>query len=833
MLFSILNINQGGKLKKSVIRIIKEKEKYILMSAYNSDILYEKETSMNARFYRKQLFTFFCISFNFFSLCHDVPLTEAPFFSPELPTSNLPISSEEILFYEHIIKLWSQQLDTIKGLLQKLTDQINSKYIIVSNEPATRTWIALSISHIKDMQRTPPLPEPYAVSLVLMLNEHIINTIQKALDTHLQMLTFIDIRQLSLKRILPTPELIMHQCAENSAHISILEQKITDAGLTKFNRFIRTIESLTDEHPLAASLTKKTIICSLGAFCIYKMYNFFMDTSPQPEPIHDEFGRQLYDNSGQPLYRASSRREQTHGFLTSLIKPTTIALAISDASRTQISRLVDYCGQNLYYYGAKGIRLTKKGLALARQYLRGDVISTAHTTYDIIEDINLEDPRLIGLENQIEKINVIVKYCEDPELYIRTKNEIEKGIIFIGPSRSGKTLLARALAGTINQFYSNQHTGTRITFWDLNYLELTRNKLSTIIHKAKRLAPCIIFIDEIHNLNLQTGSAQLTEFLTEMEELYATNDPRNPVFIIAATNRPELLDQAMLSHRRFGNVIRFEKPGHAERKRFFEVLCTRSAIDIESLNMESLTYQTTGCTYGDLQQIIDDARFAARNQGKEVSQRELQDATNKIAHGFLNKITLTPQEHAIVIAHQAGAVAAHFLLQCEDRFELVTCGAMTRKIVEINEWRDGKKGNPNDQKLHKARYGGLITYNTQEILQSISNKEKIKQCKRYLAGSAAQKILLGHRTSYRKKDRKRSFTIALSMLLDGLKFEDLSKNRQDLIKEEAEQFITRYEKEIYNLLYEHKTLLTRIADELSKKITLYQEDMEHLFKKVS
>ncbi len=467
--------------------------------------------------------------------------------------------------------------------------------------------------------------------------------------------------------------------------------------------------------------------------------------------------------------------------------------------------------------------------------LKGTNFTERRDLYEVIDDITLDDPRLIGLNQQREELKFIANYLLDPEYYIRVGTEIEKGILLVGPSRSGKTFAAKALAGTVNQLYAQHNKKDTFGFREVKYWELWfPDNLKNIIEEAKRNAPCIIFIDEIHNLQLQTTGKTdlLTQFLTTMNDLYASNDPKSQVFIVAATNRPDLLDPALLQHKRFGKIIRFNPPTYEERKNFFILSCWQSAIDLNDVSVEVLARQTSGCSYGDLQRIMNQARIATNNL-ESVKQSHLQRALDEVIRHLTDTIPLTAAEKRLVATYQAGQALAYYLLNPHEKLESVTIRSRASKIIEINEFME-KKDSTSKHQQHKSEFGALFTYNDNELLGVTDTNELKARAQIACAGILAQDILLGsHSLNYHKDDMQKALQHVKAIVFNGLAENELSKATVDKLNDTALQDLMTYKQELEHLMLNNKDTLIAIVNALESNITLTAEDIAHIVKQLS
>jgi AAA+ superfamily predicted ATPase len=461
--------------------------------------------------------------------------------------------------------------------------------------------------------------------------------------------------------------------------------------------------------------------------------------------------------------------------------------------------------------------------------LRGANFSERKELYEVIDDVTLDDERLIGLEHQIESLRQVASYLTDPEKYIRTDTEIAKGIMLVGPSRSGKTFLAKALAGTINQMYAREGRKDSFGFRELKYWELLLpSSFKYAVDDAMRHAPCALFIDEVHLLKLQASgnSALLTEFLTTMNDLYESNDPQKQVFIIAATNQPDSLDSALFQYRRFGKVIRFNTPSYEERKIFFE----RSISDANDINVELVAYQTAGCSYGDLQKVVNKARMATLNI-ETLKQRHIQQAIDEEVRHITTNLPLTEPEKRGISIYQAGKALAYHLLQPQQILDVVTIYGVSSKITEIHEY-DIVKKRSRDDFLHKVDYGAVFVYEKNETVNTISEDELKKRIQILCAGQIAQELILGvHFLSYRKEDMQNALVYAKTILLNGLMESELPIKAQEELHENAVALLASYRGDIMKQMSQVRDKLENLATVLESRAILTNQEIAEIVSK--
>ena len=345
--------------------------------------------------------------------------------------------------------------------------------------------------------------------------------------------------------------------------------------------------------------------------------------------------------------------------------------------------------------------------------------------------------------------------------------------------------------------------------------------LRASFRKREQEAPCILFIDEIHNLPLQTkeGAGEtLTQFLTMTESLLAES-----IIVLAATNRAYMLDDALLKPGRFGLVINFEEPTFENRKKFFEVYFKENAISADNFDIDALARQTRGSSYGDLVALFKNAKFAAHHGSRTVTQTDFQNRIYRQLYRIQldRKLPLNNDERALVAVHQAGHALTHLLFEPEmqEILECVTIKGKWRKIVEIRFF-DTKSREEHSKK--KTKYGHIISLKKSEILNI--KTDPVIRCKILLAGHLAEKILFGSSSyAYHEKDKKKALSLMEEVAFDGLKKEDYTKEEQKVRMQIALNDVKKYEQEVYDLLLKHRTLLKILHLNSNKKSSLLQK----------
>lgn len=289
---------------------------------------------------------------------------------------------------------------------------------------------------------------------------------------------------------------------------------------------------------------------------------------------------------------------------------------------------------------------------------------------------NVTFNEVAGLEEAKEEVREIVEFLKNPGYYTRLGARIPRGVILVGPPGTGKTLMARAVAGE-----------AKVPFFSISGSEFVEmfvgvgaSRVRDLFKKAKERAPSIVFIDEIDAIGRARGAAfsirsnderesTLNQLLTEMDGF----DKDTNVIVIAATNRADILDRALLRPGRFDRHIYLELPNIEERKAIFEVHL-RPLHLAGDLDIEILAAQTPGFSGADIANICNEAALIAARRGKEsVEMQDFYDATDRIIAGLEKKSKIiSPAERKIIAYHEAGHAVVSWKLPNADKLLKVT-----------------------------------------------------------------------------------------------------------------------------------------------------------------
>ena len=433
-----------------------------------------------------------------------------------------------------------------------------------------------------------------------------------------------------------------------------------------------------------------------------------------------------------------------------------------------------------------------------------------------------------GLAEAKQEVEEIVSFLKNPEKYTELGGKIPKGALLVGPPGTGKTLLAKAVAGEANvPFFSLPGSD----FVEM-FVGVGASRVRDLFRQAKEKSPCIVFIDEIDavgrargkNANMNSNDERentLNQLLTEMDGFGSNSG----VIILAATNRADILDKALLRAGRFDRQIHVELPDLNERKEIFGVHLRPIKID-ESVDAEFLARQTPGFSGADIANVCNEAALiAARNGKKFVQKEDFMNAVDRIVGGLEKRSKITTEEERKCIAnHEAGHATLSWLLE------------HTNPLVKVTIVPRGKAL-------------GAAWYLPEE--RQITTREQLQdEMCATLGGRAAEELVLGKISTGASNDLERVTKQAYAMVvyfgmsdkLPNLNYYDstgqdwgftkpYSEETAKLIDTEVQKIINEQYDRAKRILSENKEGHSKLAQVLLDREVIYSEDVEHIFGK--
>ena len=431
-----------------------------------------------------------------------------------------------------------------------------------------------------------------------------------------------------------------------------------------------------------------------------------------------------------------------------------------------------------------------------------------------------------GQEGAKQEVKEIVDFLKNPQIYTELGGKIPKGALLVGPPGTGKTLLAKAVAGEANvPFFSMSGSD----FVEM-FVGVGASRVRDLFRQAKEKAPCIIFIDEIDAVGRARGKNPnmggnderentLNQLLTEMDG-FGTN---SGIIVIAATNRADILDKALLRAGRFDRQIHVDLPDLNERKEVFGVHLRPLKLD-QSVDVDTLARQTPGFSGADIANVCNEAALiAARNQKKAVDKQDFLDAIDRIVGGLEKKTkVMTQKEKETIAIHEAGHATISWFLEHANPLIKVTI-------------------------VPRGRALGAAWYMPEE--RQITTKEQMldEMCA-ILGGRAAEEVFIGHISTGAMNDLERVTKQAYGMIayagmsdkLSNLCYynnNEYSFNRPysektaETIDNEVHAMINEQYERAKELLREHKEGHAELAKILMEREVIFAEDVEKIFGK--
>jgi len=433
-----------------------------------------------------------------------------------------------------------------------------------------------------------------------------------------------------------------------------------------------------------------------------------------------------------------------------------------------------------------------------------------------------------GLAGAKQEVEEIVSFLKNPAKYTELGGKIPKGALLVGPPGTGKTLLAKAVAGEANvPFFSLSGSD----FVEM-FVGVGASRVRDLFRQAKEKAPCIVFIDEIdavgrargRNANMNSNDERentLNQLLTEMDG-FASN---SGVIILAATNRADILDKALLRAGRFDRQIHVDLPDLNERKQIFGVHLRPIKID-ESVDPELLARQTPGFSGADIANVCNEAALiAARNGKKFVQKEDFMNAVDRIVGGLENRSkVMTENERRNIAIHEAGHATISWKLEYANPLVKVTI-------------------------VPRGKALGAAWYLPEE--RQITTREQLQdEMCALLGGRAAEELFLGHISTGASNDLERVTKQAYAMVvyfgmsdqMPNLNYYDSTGQEWGFTKPYSEETARLIDQEVQHLINEQyeraKKILSenaqghnQLANVLLEREVIYSEDVEHIFGK--
>ena len=436
-----------------------------------------------------------------------------------------------------------------------------------------------------------------------------------------------------------------------------------------------------------------------------------------------------------------------------------------------------------------------------------------------------------GVDEEKEELQEIVEFLKNPKKFTDMGARIPKGVLLVGQPGTGKTLLAKAVAGEAGvPFY----TISGSDFVEM-FVGVGASRVRDLFEQAKKSAPCIIFIDEIDAVGRQRGAGlggghdereqTLNQLLVEMDG-FSDNEG---VIILAATNRPDVLDKALLRAGRFDRQIVVSNPDVKAREQILEVHARKKKI-ADDVDLKVIAKNTSGFAGADLENVLNEAALlAARRNYKEIGMKEIEDAMVKVTMGPEKKTRVrSEKENRLVAYHEAGHAVVSRYLETQDPVHHISI-------------------------VPRGMAGGYTMYRPTEDKSFMSKTEMEEHIISLLGGRVAEAIILNDISTGASNDIERASQIARNMVTkygmservgtitfgggqgevflgrDFAQTKDYSEETAGIIDEEVKKIVDKAYNRAQSILTEHIDKLHTVAGILLEKERIEGEEFEQIF----
>jgi cell division protease FtsH len=447
-------------------------------------------------------------------------------------------------------------------------------------------------------------------------------------------------------------------------------------------------------------------------------------------------------------------------------------------------------------------------------------------------DVSFDD--VAGLDNAKRDLREIIEYLKEPDRFSQLGASIPKGVLLIGPPGTGKTLLARATAGEADcSFFSISGS----EFIEM-FVGVGASRVRDMFDNAKKEAPSIIFIDEIDSVGRARGTGlggghdereqTLNQILSEMDGF----SPQESVIVMAATNRPDVLDPALTRPGRFDRQITLDLPQKNARHKILKIH-TKAVPLADDVDLENIAARIVGFSGADIRNLVNEAALlAGRKEKSEVDSDDFFEARDKIVLGHEREDMMNDREKKVIAYHEAGHTLLAKLLPGADPVEKVSI-------------------------IPRGRALGATEQLPEEDRHNLSRKYLLDRITIMLGGRSAEQLVFGQMTTGSGDDLKRVTKIARRMVsqwgmsdrLGAVTFnfgedhvflgqeltqqKDFSEATARIIDEEVQKLVNNQEKKAISLLKENREKLEKLTDSLLEHETLEKEEIDDIlgFKK--
>ena len=731
-------------------------------------------------------------------------------------------SAEEVEQLNQLYVTWKSELDLLLSGLQTAAQLITTNKIKTADPQHAMYCISGMVRLISKTAALPYAPlTTHKLIKLFTFNKTLMHALSNAFDKNLNTLpdiqvlekTFADLEktlQATTRTSVPLAAAVKY--AEEAQDLAQeLTERINKSGLTWYNRMYRNLITFDQNYHISglATLAATTTVLTSAALML-------LPKGPNGEP---------YFNKSSVAGALEGKIHDNTSWLrnyTDWTKPEYHQVALGMGILHGVGML-----HQMGFFSKIGQMWSDFDA-----HMKGTTPEINRHMIQYMENLTLDNPMFDCVRHLFRPFNDILRFLEDPDLHTQTNTKVPRCVLLVGKPGSGKTHAAKALAGSINQLLQKQGLYTKKAgFIEVEAIDIGR--IEEIIAQAKANAPCVIIIDEFHlfggGAQINSNPLGLQKLLQELDNIEKNNDPMQQIFVVAATNCTHLLATPLLRHGRFGADARIEfpTPDFEQRCSVFKALCRNSAVDTSNIDFEYLAHLMQGAAFSSISKVFEHAGFLAKQKAQGITFEHLYQSVNDVMRNLNTRISLSESEKEIIAIHMAGVALVHILLDTPAVLDSIT---LYRKSMKVREQLDflAKMDNQDEDHIYTTmQHGSFYTFNKEEHI-AMESADPYITCKTLLAGTVAQRVMTGKKSSYGKDDRKVAYETAGTLLLDGMKLDQLSETEQNKIKDGALALVNQCETDLTKFFETHRAELRKIADALKEKNFLTAQEIKTL-----
>jgi ATP-dependent Zn protease len=787
----------------------------------------------------------------FFSITLFLSVCPSIFTNPE-KSQELEVSEQELTaqheIFQTLMSEAKEQALTLGFCIQQLCQTISAGKLKLTLEEKQRLvqdleQIAQLINLISNKILVQNSQD--ALCKAIILNGTLIDYLTKVISTDLKKLKLESLHALLTKRcdMQIDDEVIFNMALSNQSKLQDLVYYADHVGLTWYNHIYRGLKrnngySVAKGVGLTAGAVAifALVACSLdqpsknpwwnwlvGAYphrCKEDPGYFVMQRDPATlKPIKVDQGNGLMKNNWTELDVLDMNLTQRA--IVAIQNLQTVGLVATSALLTiNYKEILAWMFKDTSDWAKE--KVVKKAKDLD-QKLQG----SAKKSSDKQDEEKIPLSEMVGCEDLKQLALNIANFMKHPERYERAQIEEHRGILLSGPPQCGKTFFAKVLRSLIDEELGDEQ---HVKFIDAKKYYDAGYDIEYIFWYASFYAPCIIFIDELDMLGTrrEKDPFNTSQLLTCMQGIDMKS---KQIFVIAATNRPEQIDPALLVDGRFGKKIHIDYPRYQDRLAYLIRELDKRCIHLEPEFIDSMAQETEGCSFNTLKRVITEAIILSSIETRPVNKADFEKTLDiEVRHMQANQ-TLSERERRIIATYQAGKAVARHVLKTTQQVVKVTINTVIKdiKLSEAGLVIDssGEKPSENDKLMknkseQRIKLGEVFTKSTANHSELLGNQEQDKECLVLCAGNGALQLFYGDPFNQcNKHDRAEAMHLIYNMISLGEKPDEKLRIQACTLKEQMDQ-------KILGILSEHKDLIEKIADILVKQSTIDRYEWKSL-----